>query len=215
MQGIPILVLDTGNDANKLKIEYIADDIEEKELNGESIYHIQHVRILTEFLLRELCTYKKELNLTEDEITGISIASAMHDIGKLQIPKSILDYPGTLSPVEYDIVKKHSAFGEQIILDADHGEISSGTVAYAVQIARCHHERIDGSGYPGGLCGDDIPLCAQVVAIADSYDALTSPRSYKDAFPREVALQMIASGMCGVFDEELVECLTRVVSHRL
>ena len=214
MQGTPILVLDSRNDSNELKIEYLAEDIEERELNGESVYHIYHVRMITEFLLRELSTYKSEFSLSEEDIIAIAIASALHDIGKLQIPKSILNYPGHLSPVEYDIIKKHSVFGEQTIREAQCGDVSSKIVEYATQIARCHHERIDGTGYPEGLRGNDIPLCARVVALADSYDALTSSRSYKEAFSQDVALQMISSGMCGVFDTELVECLMRVVNHR-
>ncbi|MBR2848548.1 MAG: HD domain-containing protein [Clostridia bacterium] len=214
MQGTPILAFYTENDSNELKIEYLADDIAERELNGESIYHIYHVRMLTEFLLRELCTCKPELSMPEEDIAAIAMASALHDIGKLQIPKSILDYPGTLSPVEYDIIKKHSVFGEQIIREANHGDISQKAIEYAARIARYHHERIDGTGYPEGLRGDAIPLCAQVVALADSYDALTSSRSYKEAFSQDVALQMISSGMCGVFDAGLVECLMHVVNHR-
>lgn len=92
MQGTPILAFYTKNDSNELKIEYLADDIAERELNGESIYHIYHVRMLTEFLLRELCTCKPELSMPEEDIAAIAMASALHDIGKLQIPKSILDY---------------------------------------------------------------------------------------------------------------------------
>ncbi len=214
MQGTPILIWDTSENSNELKIEYLAEDAEERVLNGESIYHIYHVRMITEFLLRELGAYKPELSLGEEDIVEIAMASALHDIGKLQIPKSILDYPGRLSSLEYDIIKKHSVFGEQTIRDADHGDISPKAVEYAAQIARYHHERIDGTGYPEGLRGDAIPLCAQVVSIADSYDALTSSRSYKEAFSQDVALQMISSGMCGVFDETLVECLMRVVNHR-
>ncbi|MBR3966290.1 MAG: HD domain-containing protein [Clostridia bacterium] len=214
MQGTPILIWDTSENSNELKIEYLAEDAEERVLNGESIYHIYHVRMITEFLLRELGAYKPELSLGEEDIVEIAMASALHDIGKHQIPKSILDYPGRLSSLEYDIIKKHSVFGEQTIRDADHGDISPKAVEYAAQIARYHHERIDGTGYPEGLRGDAIPLCAQVVSIADSYDALTSSRSYKEAFSQDVALQMISSGMCGVFDETLVECLMRVVNHR-
>ena len=214
MQGTPILIWDTSENSNELKIEYLAEDAEERVLNGESIYHIYHVRMITEFILRELGAYKPELSLGEEDIVEIAMASALHDIGKHQIPKSILDYPGRLSSLEYDIIKKHSVFGEQTIRDADHGDISPKAVEYAAQIARYHHERIDGTGYPEGLRGDAIPLCAQVVSIADSYDALTSSRSYKEAFSQDVALQMISSGMCGVFDETLVECLMRVVNHR-
>ncbi|MBQ4137020.1 MAG: HD domain-containing protein, partial [Clostridia bacterium] len=214
MQGNPILVLETKNGLHELTIEYLAEDADERELNGESIYHIYHVRMITEYLLRELSVCKPELSLEEDDITAMAIASSVHDIGKLQIPKSILNFPGTLSTLEYDIVKKHAVFGEYIIRKAESGDISPKIVEYAAQIARYHHERIDGTGYPDALQGDAIPLCAQVVSIADSYDALTSSRSYKDAFSQDVALQMISSGMCGTFSETLVECLMRVVNHR-
>ena len=214
MQGTPILIWDMRLNSNELKIEYLSDDADERVLNGESIYHIYHVRMITELLLREMCAYKPELSLSEEDIIAMSMASALHDIGKLLIPKSILDHPGTLSSVQYDIIKKHSVFGDQIIREAKRGDIPPQTVEYAAQIARYHHERIDGTGYPEGLRGDAIPLCAQVVAIADSYDALTSSRSYKEAFSQDVALQMISSGMCGVFDAALVECLMRVVNHR-
>ncbi|MBE6622713.1 MAG: HD domain-containing protein [Ruminococcaceae bacterium] len=214
MQGSPILSLYSENGINKIKTEYLAEDAEERELNGESIYHIYHVMKICEYLLCELCVYKPEISLSEEDIAAISTASTLHDIGKLQIPKSILNYPGTLSPVEYDIVKKHAVFGEQIIRTAQHEDISDKTIEYAAQIARYHHERIDGTGYPDGLRGKEIPLWAQAVSLADSYDALTSSRSYKEAFSQDVALQMISSGMCGTFDEELVECLMRVVNHR-
>ncbi len=214
MQGKPILIDYSENDLHKLKIEYVSDDALDNVLNGEHGYHIYHVRMLTEFLLRELNSYKLENTLSEEDIVAIAMASALHDIGKLQVPQSILNYPGTLSAVEYDIIKKHYVFGEQTNREADCGDISPKTVEYAAQIARYHHERIDGTGYPEGLRGDAIPLCAQVVALADSYDALTSSRSYKEAFSQDVALQMISSGMCGVFDAGLVECLMRVVNHR-
>ena len=112
MQETPILTLDTVNNVNELKIEYLADDFDEIKLNGESIYHIYHVRMITEFLLRELSVYKPEKAIPEEDITAIALASALHDIGKLQVPRSILDLPRALSPVEYDIVKKHTVFGD-------------------------------------------------------------------------------------------------------
>lgn len=214
MQKNPILILDTENGLNKLKIEYLSEDTAGVSLNGESVYHIFHVKMLTEYLLHEYMAYNPDLMFSEDDINAIAIASSLHDIGKLQIPKSILEHPGTLSPVEYDIVKKHSVFGEQTIRSADPGEVDDKIVKYAAEIARFHHERVDGTGYPDGLRGKDIPISAQAVALADSYDALTSSRSYKQAFSQDVALQMISSGMCGVFDEGLVECLMRVVNHQ-
>ncbi len=214
MQGNPILVFCTENGSNKLKIEYLSEETLSEMMNGESGYHIYHVRMITEYLLRELCVSKPELSLSEETISAVAIASAVHDIGKLNIPKSILDYPGTLSPVEYDIVKKHSVFGERMIREAETDGVDETIVGYAAEIARYHHERIDGTGYPDGLRGDEIPLWAQVVALADAYDALTSSRSYKEALSQDVALQMISSGMCGVFDESLTACLMRVVNHR-
>ena len=214
MQNEQILLLSAENDLYKLSIRNISDDAVAGTLNGESGYHIFHVSMITRFLLRELCVCRPDVSLSEEEISAISLASSLHDIGKMQIPQSILNHPGALSPLEYDIIKKHSAFGEKMILQAQADGVDPRIVAYAAQIAKSHHERIDGTGYPEGLRGDEIPLCAQVVALADSFDALTSPRSYKDAFSQDVALQMISSGMCGVFDETLVECLMRVVNHR-
>lgn len=184
-----------------------------ESLNGESGFHICHVALLTLFILNQLredgaCT------LSEEDAEAIAMASALHDVGKVRIPKGILDFPGKLSPIEYDIVKKHAEFGAEIIEHADFGSLSTAIRSYAVEIARYHHERYDGTGYPEGLRGDAIPLSAQVVALADAYDALTSDRSYKDAFSQDVAVQMIASGMCGVFNDALIDCLLKVVNHR-
>ena len=216
MQQTPILILDTSEDLSSLKIEYITNDSFDKEINGEAVSHICHVKLITEHILRELSDNENEfgISVSEEDILAIATASSLHDIGKQQIAKSILDSPNTLSPVEYDIVKKHSALGEKSIRGAQFDNISPEIMEYAAQIARSHHERIDGLGYPDGLVGDAIPLCAQVVAIADVYDALTSVRSYKQAFTQDVALQMIASGNCGAFDERLVICLNRVVKHQ-
>lgn len=191
-------------------------EIDEKNipemLNGENGFHIYHVRMLTELILKQL-KKQGDSTLEDEDIEAISIASTLHDIGKSQVPKSILDFPGKLSPLEYDIVKKHAVFGEEIIGKLDFGDINPKVRKFAAEIARAHHERYDGTGYPDGLKGDDIPLSAQVVALADSYDALTSNRSYKDAFSQDVAVQMISSGMCGVFNEHLVDSLLKVVNH--
>lgn len=181
-------------------------------LNGESGFHIYHVRMLTELILKEL-KKQGDCNLPDEDIEAVAIAASLHDVGKSQIPKSILDFPGKLSPLEYDIVKKHATFGETIIFGLDFGDISPNIIKYAAEIAKYHHERYDGTGYPEGLKGDDIPLSAQIVSLADAYDALTSSRSYKEAFSQDVAVQMISSGMCGIFNEKLVDCLFRVVNH--
>lgn len=189
-----------------------AEDILE-EYNGESGFHLYHVCLLTELLLRQLQRDHPERGLTEEAIVAISAAASLHDVGKRLIPKGILDSPGRLSPVEYDIVKKHAVFGETIIRERASDGVDASWLAYALEIARSHHERFDGTGYPDGLVGEAIPLSAHVVALADAYDALISNRSYKDAFSQDVAVQMIADGKCGVFDEELLACLFKVVNH--
>ena len=213
----PILTLNVQADAYRLRIEYVTKDTLPKMLNGEYGFHIYHVRILTELILRELMTHHAACSLTEEDIIAISIASSLHDIGKLKIPQSILGSPGRLLASEYSIVKKHAIFGEELIRKAAENDtvIDPKIIQYAIDIARCHHERIDGTGYPDGLCGQDIPLCAQVVALADVYDALTSSRSYKKAFSQAVAVEMISSGMCGVFDAKLIKALLHVVYHRM
>ena len=207
-----VLILQTENGVQTTKIEYMDESTIPEMLNGESGFHIYHVRMLTELILRRL-QEEQHYFLSDEDIEAIAMASCLHDVGKSQIPKSILDYPGKLSPLEYDIIKKHSIFGENIIRELDFGMDQPQVRKYAMEIARGHHERYDGTGYPDGLKGDEIPISAQVVALADSYDALTSNRSYKNAFSQDVAIQMISSGMCGVFNESLIDCLLSVVNH--
>lgn len=207
-----VLAMNDADKTNTLTVEFVNEKNLPELLNGESGFHIYHVRMLTELILRQLIA-QGTCSLDEDDVQAIALAACLHDVGKSRIPKSILDFPGKLSPVEYDIVKKHAAFGEVIINELDFGEIDPKVRRYAAEIARAHHERYDGTGYPDGLKGDAIPLSAQVVSLADSYDALTSNRSYKDAFSQDVAVQMISSGMCGVFNETLIDCLLKVVNH--
>lgn len=204
-----VLVLD--QDSNLVQLAMVDEASIPDQLNGESGFHIYHVRMLTELILKQL---KEDGHpLSEQEIEAISVASSLHDIGKSRIPRSILDFPGRLSPLEYDIVKKHAVFGAEMIENCEFESVPLAIREHAAEIARYHHERYDGTGYPEGLKGDAIPLSAQVVALADSYDALTSNRRYKDAFSQDVAIQMISSGMSGVFNETLIECLMKVVNH--
>lgn len=207
-----VLVLQVKDDVRTLEVQKLTDTTIPKELNGESGFHIYHVRMLTELILRRL-QEEGIFPLSDEQIEAMAMASCLHDIGKSQIPRSILDYAGKLSPIQYDIIKKHSLFGEHIIRELEFDNLNSWVKQYAIEIARSHHERYDGTGYPDGLKGEEIPLSAQVVALADSYDALTSDRSYKKAFSQDVAIQMISSGMCGVFDDRLIDCLLRVVNH--
>jgi len=207
-----VLVLDRDGDVQRLKLAVVSENNIPETLNGESGFHIYHVRMLTELILNQL-KKQGDCSLSDEDVQSIAVAASLHDIGKSQIPKSILDFPGKLSPVEYDIVKKHAVFGETIINELDFGAMDPKIQQYAAEIARAHHERYDGTGYPDGLRGNAIPLSAQVVSLADAYDALTSNRSYKDAFSQDVAVQMISSGMCGVFNEVLIDCLLKVVNH--
>ncbi len=213
-KAYPVLRMENVSSVPKIKIEYISIDNIPAELNGESGHHVYHVRMLTELILRCLKKEYPEYALEEEQIEAMSIASSLHDIGKSKVPKSILDFPGTLSPIEYDLIKKHASFGEELIRDAE-GEVPQNIRKYAMEIARHHHERIDGSGYPDGLKGDNVPICAQAVSLADSFDALTSERSYKKAFAQDVAIEMIANGMCGIFSEALISCLLKVVNNKL
>jgi len=209
-----VLIMENTDEIPRLKIEYIESTKIPQELNGESGFHVYHVRMLTWLILMQLQKESVDYPLSEKDIENISVASSLHDVGKAQIPKKILDSPGKLSPVEYDIVKKHSVFGEMLIEKAT-GNIDSDVIKHAKDIARHHHERYDGTGYPDELSFDDIPISAQVVSLADAFDALTSERSYKAAFAQDVAIEMIANGMCGVFNPVLIECLLKVVNNRL
>ena len=139
----------------------------------------------------------------------ISAASALHDVGKIAIPDSILLKPGKLTPEEYEYMKSHSVRGCELvenikdIWDEEYAKLS-------YDICRYHHERYDGKGYPDGLAGDDIPIAAQIVSVADVYDALVSKRVYKDAYGKEQAFRMITTGECGVFSPKLLKCFKMV-----
>ena len=174
--------------------------------NNESGLHVVHIRTITELLLRRLRKKTDRYPLTEADISLISTASALHDIGKINIPEQILNKPGRLTKEEFDIIKTHSAVGEHMLRQIPFNQ-NEPLVKVAREICRWHHERWDGRGYPGGLKGDEIPISAQVVSLADVYDALTSERCYKAAFDHETALNMIVNGECGAFNPLLLECL--------
>lgn len=177
--------------------------------NGESGRHIIHVRTLTELLLRQLLQITNRYPLSEMEISLITTASALHDSGKIAIDEKILNKPGRLTEEECAHMKTHSLVGAEMLarLPAYQDE---PLIRTACEICRWHHERYDGHGYPDGLKGDEIPISAQIVALADVYDALTSERVYKPAFTHEKALEMIQDGKCGAFSPLLLECLRQV-----
>ena len=174
--------------------------------NNESGLHVVHIRTITELLLRRLRKKTDRYPLTEADISLISTASALHDIGKINVPEEILNKPGRLTKEEFEIIKTHSAVGEHMLRQIPFNQ-NEPLVKVAREICRWHHERWDGRGYPDGLTGDEIPISAQVVSLADVYDALTSERCYKAAFDHETALNMIVNGECGAFNPLLLECL--------
>ena len=176
--------------------------------NGESGAHVRHIRIITELLLRRLLESSR-YSIAAEQQDMIPLASALHDIGKIGIDEKILNKPGRLTPEEFEVMKTHSMLGAQMLHDLDNFA-EQPLLQTAYEIARWHHERWDGRGYPDGLKGDEIPISAQLVSLADVYDALTSERCYKKAFSHEKAVQMILNGECGAFNPLLLQCLTDI-----
>ena len=175
--------------------------------NGESGAHVRHIRIITELLLHRLLEISSQYPITAEQQDNIPLASALHDIGKIGIDEKILNKPGKLTPEEFEVVKTHSMLGAEMLHQLENFN-EQPLLQTAYEIARWHHERWDGRGYPDGLKGDEIPISAQLVALADVYDALTSERCYKKAFSHEKAVQMILNGECGAFNPLLLQCLT-------
>ncbi len=190
---------------NRLMIEILSNIVEFR--NGESGLHVLHLHTLTSLFLKQLLKKTNKYDFTKKDIPLICNASALHDIGKIAIPESILNKPGRLTDEEFEIMKTHSAEGAKLLSNLPHRQ-NEPLIKVAYQICRWHHERYDGRGYPDGIKGDDIPVTAQVVALADVYDALTSKRAYKDAFSHERAVEMIINGECGAFNPILLECLS-------
>lgn len=177
--------------------------------NGESGRHVTNIEKLTELLLGCLVQRSGAISLDNEERSTIALASALHDIGKMSIDDAILNKPGRLTPEEFEIMKTHTTIGADMLLELGSHHAGNALMEYAYQIARWHHERWDGKGYPDGLKGDEIPIAAQVVSVADVYDALTSVRVYKDAIPHKEAIQMILDGKCGT----LTRCCSIVCSR--
>lgn len=195
---------------NKLMIAILSHIVEFR--NGESGAHVLHVNQITELLLKQLILHTDQYPLSQSDITLISMASSLHDIGKIAIPEEVLNKPGRLTDEEFEIIKTHAAIGADILLSLPADQQSVPLVRVAFEICRWHHERYDGKGYPDGLKGDDIPIAAQTVALADVYDALTSERCYKKAYSHEDALNMILDGQCGAFNPILLQCLQEIAT---
>lgn len=180
--------------------------------NGESGTHVLNINTLTTMILEQLVKKTDKYHLSWSDRMLISTASSLHDIGKIGIDEKILNKPGPLTPEERKIMEKHTVIGADMIASLQMYE-DEPLMKVVYQICRWHHERYDGKGYPDGLKGEEIPISAQVVALADVYDALTSERVYKKAYSHEETVQMICNGECGTFNPLLLECLCEIQDH--
>lgn len=192
---------------NQMMVEVLSQIVEFR--NEESGLHVLHIKILTEMLLEYLVQKTDKYELSPDECHMIATASAFHDIGKIGIDEKILNKPGKLTPEEFEQIKQHTLIGASMLDKMDRYK-DEPLIKIAYQICRWHHERYDGRGYPDGLLGEEIPISAQIVSIADVYDALISERAYKKAFSHEKALEMIVNGECGTFNPLLLETLVEI-----
>ena len=199
--------------SNNLMINILSHIVEFR--NGESGSHVLHIHTATELILNHLVKKTDKYKLSAADIAMIGTASSLHDIGKINIPEKILNKPGRLTKEEFDIMKTHTTIGAHILENLPFQQ-EEPLVKVSYEICRWHHERWDGRGYPDGLKGEEIPIAAQVVALADVYDAMTSERCYKKAFDHDTAVRMILNGECGTFNPLLMECLTEVADdlHR-
>lgn len=194
-------------ETNNFVIDTLSTVVEFRNL--ESGMHIQRIRNFTKILAECVAKQFKEYHLTSDKVDVISSASAMHDVGKIAIPDTILLKPGKLTKEEFEVMKCHTTKGCEIINSVSRIQ-DEEYFKYCYDIARYHHERYDGRGYPDGLKGEEIPIHSQIVSLADVYDALISDRVYKSAFSKEEAYQMILRGECGTFSPKLITCLSMV-----
>ena len=195
---------------NELMISILSHIVEFR--NGEIGLHILRVNTITKYLLKQLVQRTDQYFLSKADISLISTASALHDIGKISIPDTILNKPGRLTAEEFEIIKTHAMVGADMLSDLPIEQQEAPLVKVASEICRWHHERYDGNGYPDGLKGEEIPIAAQVVALADVYDALTSERCYKKAYSHEESLKMILEGQCGAFNPALLLCLEEIAN---
>lgn len=192
---------------NKMMIDILSQIVEFR--NNESGMHVRNISTLTGMFLEKIVQKTDKYHLSWSKRFYITNGSALHDIGKIGIPEEILNKPGKLTKEEYEIMKEHTVIGEKMLKSLELYQ-DEPLVKTACEIGRWHHERYDGKGYPDGLKGDEIPISAQIVSIADVYDALVSERVYKKAFSHEKAMEMILNGECGAFNPLLLECLVEI-----
>lgn len=195
------------NQINEDITELLGNITEARDM--ESGEHIRRVKGFTRILANQIMKDYPEYGLDEEQIALITSASALHDIGKIMIPDSILRKPGKFTDEEFEVMKSHCEKGCEMLKMAPRGW-DKRYLEFSMQICRYHHEKWDGNGYPDGLKGDDIPISAQIVSIADCFDALTTKRVYKDAFEPEEAVEMMVSGQCGQFSDKMISALKSV-----
>ncbi len=190
-------------EGNEFMIEALSSVVEFRSL--ETGEHVRRIKYFTRIMLKYLMKYFPKYGLTPIQVDEIARASALHDIGKIGIPDAILLKPARLTSEEFEIMKTHTTIGCDI-LEKFRDQQSNDFYRYCYEICRYHHERWDGNGYPDHLVGEEIPISAHVVAIADVYDALVSPRVYKSAYANNTAYDMIINGECGQFSPDVLEC---------
>ncbi len=188
---------------NEFMIDALGSVVEFRSI--ETGDHVKRIKYLTRILLKYLAKYYPKYEMTPVKIDQIARASALHDIGKIGIPDAILLKPGKLTKDEFEIMKTHTTIGCDI-LESFKSPYMDDFYKYCYEICRYHHERADGKGYPDHLKGDEIPISAQIVSIADVYEALVSERVYKSAYSNSVAYEMILNGECGQFTDDVIEC---------
>lgn len=189
---------------NRGMIEALSTAIEFR--SGESGEHVKRIYTITEWMLEDTSFGE---GLTKSEKENIALGAIMHDVGKIAVPDEILNKPGRLTKEEYEIMKTHAEKGGDLLNKIPQMK-NHEMYQYAYDIARHHHERWDGKGYPDGLKGDEISIGAQIVSIVDVYDALVSPRVYKKAMEYEEAIGLITSGACGTFNPKLIEAFLSI-----
>lgn len=190
-------------DSNEFMIDALSSVVEFRSV--ETGDHIKRIKYFTRIIAKYMAKYFPKYGLTQTHIDQIARAAALHDIGKIGIPDAILLKPGRLTPEEFEIMKTHTTIGCGI-LESFKNTYTDEFYQYCYDICRYHHERWDGNGYPDRLKGDEIPISAQIVSIADVYDALVSDRVYKSAYSNSIAYEMILSGECGQFSPDVIEC---------
>lgn len=195
------------NHVNEILIDSLSNIVEFR--NMESKQHIKRIREYSLCLGKSVMKLYPEYELTPEKLIQIGWASSLHDIGKIAIPDSIILKPAKLTKDEFELIKSHTTKGAEII--QHRVRLNDRTIFdYAYDIARHHHEKYDGNGYPDGLKGDEISIAAQIVSLVDVYDALTSKRVYKIAYESDKAYQMILNGHSGVFSPKLLKAFTEV-----